>query len=62
MDEYQVEIRERVTRTEEQISHIKQDVSWIRDKLSNYRPPWSVVVVITALTSVCAVLLKVSLQ
>jgi hypothetical protein len=56
------EMRERLTRLEEQmeflvtnhLKHIEQEVQWIRDRLSRgYRPPWSVVAVVTLLTSLC---------
>jgi len=36
------------------LKHIEAEMQWIKERLSKgYRPPWSVVVVITFLTSIC---------
>ena len=36
------------------LKHIKDEVSWIKERLERgYRPPWSVITILTFLSSVC---------
>ena len=46
------ELRERMARLEEKAKNIESDVKWIMKRLQAYRPPWSVVVLITFLSCV----------
>ena len=38
------------------LKHCMDELHWIKKKMSHYRPPWSVVTIITILTALCAAL------
>lgn len=55
------DLRDRLARLEEKVdnelTHLSSDMRWIKGKMSQNRPPWSVVSIIVFLSALCVGLL-----